>query len=146
MTATSFVPQVPERIVRGRNFALIDVTSGESPLILGMVRSFELTFGSDPSRFIDLTGRYISVDQPAIGQAKFSQVLGPAGLPALICSCGVMDLRLVPGSRTCDKTTQSYTLIGSKKHQIAMGNSAEDYPIQFDIAFVFNDLVINGAS
>lgn len=138
-------PRIPEGLIRGQNFALLELPDNGVPttVVLGLVKSFDLVFGGELSRYVDLSGGYGYVEQPVIGKLDISRIVGPPGLPALVCNCEMRNYLLAAGTTGCVNgaaTTTSYTLVNAKILRIAIAGTADDWLINYTMSLVFSDL------
>jgi hypothetical protein len=140
-TATTFSPRSPERLVRGRGFILTDVSNPTVPLILGLVKSFELSFGGEVSRFTTLDGDHGLIERPVIGQLQCTRLASTAGLPRLVCDCVLKNLQLSAGIDSCSHPIDTqYLLKNAKFTHIAVSGNAEDWTVHYQTMVTFTDM------
>jgi hypothetical protein len=138
---TTFSPRSPERLIRGRGFTLVDVSTPSAPLILGLVKQFELSFGTEVSRFTTLDGDQGIVERPPMGQLSCARLASTAGLPKLVCDCVLKTLQLTAGIDSCSHPVDTqYLLKNAKFTNIAVSGNADDWIVNYQVMITFTDL------
>jgi len=140
-TVTTFNPRSTERLVRGRNFVLTDISAPTTPLVLGLVKAFELQYGAEVNRFITIDGDQGIVERPPIGNLTISRIASFAGLPRLVCDCVLKRLQFSAGASSCsDSVDTTYILKNAKVTSIAVSGNADDWIVNYNMIVTFTDM------
>lgn len=110
----------------------------------GIVQGYEITFQVDKKQVFDLVSPgFYYLEQPPVGAASFSKIVGPKGLQKNLCSCVPKTITIDASAANCYPGTgvqAQYVLVNALSTGLKVSSTVQDWLIAFSVSYIFSDL------